>query len=64
MNLFFKNRERKAVIRQLVLDALDLTLPATALGYFHLEDGLVGLIGFVTSIMGIQSQWKKVNGPK
>ncbi|GBC08688.1 hypothetical protein RclHR1_08300004 [Rhizophagus clarus] len=59
-----RNRERKAAIRQLIQDLLDLTIPATALGYLRLEDGLVGLTGFISSIMGAQSQWKKVNGPK
>ncbi|CAI2181539.1 3632_t:CDS:2 [Funneliformis geosporum] len=57
-------KERKAVIIQLVQDVLDITIPATALGYLHLEDGLVGLAGFISSIMGIQSQWKKVNSTK
>ncbi|CAB4391174.1 unnamed protein product [Rhizophagus irregularis] len=56
-------KERKAAIRQLIQDVLDCSIPATALGYIHLEDGLVGLTGFITSIMGAQSQWKKVNGP-
>ncbi|CAG8485076.1 11285_t:CDS:10 [Ambispora gerdemannii] len=52
--------ERRRVIHQLVQDSLDLTLPATALGYLKFDDGLLGIIGFITSIMGARNQWEKV----
>jgi hypothetical protein len=45
------------------MDVLDITIPAKALGYLH-QDGLTSIAGLITSIMGVQSQWKKVNGPK
>ncbi|CAG8655409.1 6959_t:CDS:1, partial [Funneliformis mosseae] len=49
---------------QLAQDLLDIILPATALGYVHFEDGFVGLTAVISSIMGAQTQWKKVNGTK
>ncbi|CAG8453776.1 1015_t:CDS:2 [Paraglomus occultum] len=55
-------KEREPVVRQLVQDSLDLILPMKSLKYIDLDDGLVGLAGFITSIMGVQTQWRKVNG--
>ncbi|KAF9361526.1 Peroxisomal membrane protein PMP27 [Mortierella sp. AD094] len=54
-------REQHEVNKQLLQDALDMLIPSTSLGYVDLDDGLVGLIGTVTSIMGAQAQWAKVN---
>ncbi|KAG9326626.1 hypothetical protein KVV02_006137 [Mortierella alpina] len=54
-------REQHSVTKQLVQDGLDILIPSTGLGYLSLDDGAVGLIGTVTSIMGAQSQWAKVN---
>ncbi|KAG0005069.1 Peroxisomal membrane protein PMP27 [Entomortierella chlamydospora] len=54
-------REQHEVNKQLLQDALDMLIPSTSLGYVDLDDGLVGLIGTVTSIMGAQAHWAKVN---
>ncbi|KAF9949077.1 Peroxisomal membrane protein PMP27 [Mortierella alpina] len=54
-------REQHAVTKQLVQDGLDILIPSTGLGYLNLDDGAVGLIGTVTSIMGAEAQWAKVN---
>jgi hypothetical protein len=51
-----------AVQTQLVQDSLDILLPAGTLGYHHLDDGVLGLVGFVTSLMGLRSQVGKVLG--
>jgi hypothetical protein len=36
-----------------------LTVPASALGFAQLDDGLVGLAGTVSSLIGVWSQWRK-----
>lgn len=56
-------RSQQAAVRyQLTQDALDILLPAGTLGYHQLDDGIIGLIGTVTSIMGLRSQVQKVLG--
>jgi hypothetical protein len=52
-------RERAAARIQLISDLCDLTVPASALGFAALDDGLVGLAGTVSSLIGIWSQWRK-----
>ncbi|KAF9966977.1 Peroxisomal membrane protein PMP27 [Actinomortierella ambigua] len=54
-------KEQYSINKQLVQDGLDMLIPATGLGYLSLDDGIIGLIGTVTAIMGAQSQWAKVN---
>ncbi|KAG0318419.1 Peroxisomal membrane protein PMP27 [Podila horticola] len=54
-------REQHAVNKDLLQDGLDMLIPSTGLGYLDLDDGAVGLIGTITSIMGAKSQWAKVN---
>ncbi|KAL1591957.1 Peroxisomal membrane protein PMP27 [Paraconiothyrium brasiliense] len=53
-------REANAVRLQLLSDFCDLTIPATALGWAKLDDGIVGIAGTVSSLLGLYSQWKKV----
>ncbi|GHJ83635.1 hypothetical protein NliqN6_0037 [Naganishia liquefaciens] len=55
-------KERASLISQLTLDCLDVWIPATNLGYAHLNDGAIGAIGVVTSYIGLQQQWIKVHG--
>ncbi|CAG8735797.1 19572_t:CDS:2, partial [Racocetra fulgida] len=45
--------------RQLIQDLLDLTIPTTSLEYIRLEDGIVGLAGFFSAIIGAKTQWEK-----
>lgn len=52
-------RERAAARIQLISDLCDLTAPASALGIAALDDGLVGIAGTVSSLIGIWSQWRK-----
>jgi peroxin-11B len=52
------NRQRTATRYQFALDCIDVWLPASALGLVGLNDGLVGLCGFVTSIMSLRTQWE------
>ncbi|KAI9228026.1 MAG: peroxisomal biogenesis factor 11 [Piptocephalis tieghemiana] len=53
-------KERREVETQLLQDSLDALIPASALEYIRISDGLVGLAGFYTSLMGMRSQWRKV----
>ncbi|MCJ1258844.1 Peroxisomal membrane protein PMP27 [Lignoscripta atroalba] len=52
-------RERAATNLQLISDLCDLTVPGSALGYANLDDGIVGLAGTVSSLIGVWSTWKK-----
>lgn len=51
--------ERKSSQLQLLSDLCDLTIPTSALGWTSLDDGLVGLAGTVSSLIGVYTQWKK-----
>ncbi|KAJ9094956.1 hypothetical protein QFC21_005748 [Naganishia friedmannii] len=55
-------KQRATLVSQLTLDCLDFWIPATNLGYAHLNDGAIGAIGVVTSYIGLQQQWIKING--
>ncbi|RQM08259.1 hypothetical protein DH86_00001459 [Scytalidium sp. 3C] len=52
-------KERAALNLQLLSDLCDITVPLAALGLANLDDGLVGLAGTVSSLIGVYSQWKK-----
>lgn len=52
-------RERAAANLQLISDLCDLTIPSTALAYTNLDDGIVGLAGTVSSLIGVWGTWKK-----
>lgn len=53
-------QQRAAVRYQLVQDLLDSTIPSSTLGFVNLDDGVVGLAGFVSSLMGLRTQVNKV----
>lgn len=53
------HRERTATTIQLVSDLCDVAIPSSALGYVNLDDGLVGLVGTVSSLIGVWTLWKK-----
>lgn len=52
-------RERNTLNLQLISDLCDLTVPTFALGYGNLDEGLVGLAGTVSSLIGVYTVWKK-----
>ncbi|KAL8801666.1 MAG: hypothetical protein Q9182_004303 [Xanthomendoza sp. 2 TL-2023] len=52
-------RERAAANVQLISDLCDLTIPSSALGYVNLDDGIVGLAGTVSSLIGVWGTWNK-----
>ncbi|EOO01792.1 putative peroxisomal biogenesis factor 11 protein [Phaeoacremonium minimum UCRPA7] len=51
--------ERSASRLQLLSDVCDLTVPTAALGWANFDDGLVGIAGTVSSLIGLYTQWKK-----
>lgn len=54
-------RERSAVKLQLLSDVCDFTIPASGLGYAPdvLDEGVVGLAGTLSSLIGVWSVWLK-----
>ncbi|KAF2998499.1 Peroxisomal membrane protein PMP27 [Curvularia kusanoi] len=52
-------KEADAIKIQLLSDLCDVTIPAAALGWVQLDDGIVGLAGTTSSLLGVWSQWKK-----
>lgn len=51
--------ERAASRIQLTSDLCDLTVPLSALAWVNFDDGIVGLAGTLSSLLGIYTQWKK-----
>ncbi|KAI5467671.1 peroxisomal biogenesis factor 11 [Mariannaea sp. PMI_226] len=51
--------ERSATKVQLLCDFCDATVPMSALGWVALDDGVVGLLGTLSSLIAIYGQWKK-----
>ncbi|KAK4984824.1 Peroxisomal membrane protein PMP27 [Elasticomyces elasticus] len=52
-------RENNQAKIQLTSDICDLAIPLSALGYADLDDGIVGLAGTVSSLLGLYTQWTK-----
>ncbi|EXJ95303.1 hypothetical protein A1O1_00423 [Capronia coronata CBS 617.96] len=52
-------RQQRAVNIQLVSDLCDITVPSSALGYANFDDGIVGLAGTTSSLLGVYSAWQK-----
>ncbi|EMD00130.1 hypothetical protein BAUCODRAFT_30591 [Baudoinia panamericana UAMH 10762] len=52
-------KERSAVQLQLVSDLCDCTVPSSALGYANFDDGIVGLAGTLSSLIGLFAAWNK-----
>jgi peroxin-11B len=53
-------RETYAVKFQLTQDVFDALIPAGSLGYLpFMDEGLIGIAGVVSSLMGAYTQWLK-----
>ncbi|KAI9220415.1 peroxisomal biogenesis factor 11 [Blastocladiella britannica] len=52
---------RNKLLRDLFQQSLDILVPAKGLELISLSDGVIGLTGALTSLMGAQAQWGKVN---
>jgi peroxin-11B len=57
--LICEYRERAAINLQLLSDLCDLMVPTAALGWTNLDDGIIGLAGTVSSLIGVYGAWKK-----
>jgi len=53
---------RKSAHRQLVVDLLDIWIPASGAGLLYVNEGFLGIVGFVSSVIGANVQWNAVNG--
>ena len=51
--------ERRGLLLDLIRDVFDLSIPGSSLEYVKIETGTVGLLGTVTSAIGIYQQWGK-----
>ena len=45
---------------QLMSDLCDICIPSTSLRYLNLDDGIVGLAGTFSSLIGLYNAWEKV----
>lgn len=54
-----KGSDRAATRLQLVSDICDATVPSAATGLINFDDGVVGLAGTVSSLIGLTAQWEK-----
>lgn len=52
-------KERQSSHLQLICDACDLTNTTSSLGWTNFDDGVVGLAGTLSGVIGIYNQWKK-----
>jgi hypothetical protein len=53
-------RDTYAIKFQLTQDVFDALIPAGSLGYLpFMDEGLIGLAGVVSSLMGGYTQWRK-----
>lgn len=52
-------RERGTTQLQLISDLCDCTVPSSALGYVDFDEGVVGLAGTVSSLIGLMAAWSK-----
>lgn len=52
-------KELNAVKIQLLSDFCDITIPSSALGWVDLDDGIVGLAGTTSSLLGVWGAWRK-----
>jgi len=52
-------KDRTAVQLQLVSDICDCTVPSAALGLANFDEGIVGLAGTTSSLIGWTAQWAK-----
>lgn len=52
-------KQQKAANIQLTSDLCDITVPTAALGYINFDDGVIGLAGTLSSLLGAQGVWAK-----
>ncbi|RDB29380.1 Peroxisomal membrane protein PMP27 [Hypsizygus marmoreus] len=50
-----------AARRQFTIDLLDVWIPATGAEVVQVNEGTLGIFGLISSLMGMQAQWKAVS---
>ncbi|TFK41036.1 peroxisomal biogenesis factor 11 [Crucibulum laeve] len=55
---------RKSTRQQLVIDLLDIWIPATGAEILNINEGALGIFGLISSVLGAKAQWAAVNGKK
>jgi len=53
-----RNNNRK----QLVIDLLDVWIPATGAELLNINEGTLGILGLISSVLGAKAHWQAVNG--
>lgn len=51
--------EQSKILFELIQDSLDVIIPGSILEYIPVSNGVVGLAGTVTSLMGVYGAWPK-----
>jgi len=47
--------------KQLVIDLLDVWIPATGAELLGINEGTLGILGLISSLLGAKAQWQAVN---
>ncbi|KAF8167978.1 peroxisomal biogenesis factor 11 [Crassisporium funariophilum] len=55
---------RKNNRQQLVIDLLDVWIPATGAELVNINEGALGIFGLISSLLGAKAQWQAVNGKR
>jgi len=55
---------RAATRQQFIIDILDVWLPASTLGLVKINDGVLGMFGFISSFLALRAHWLTVNATK
>lgn len=52
-------KEQQKIVLECIQDSLDLIIPGSILEYINVSQGVVGLVGTVTSIIGWSAAWPR-----
>lgn len=55
---------RAATRQQLIIDMCDVWIPATGAGILTVNEGALGILGLISSLLGAKAQWVAVNGKR
>ncbi|KAF8898611.1 peroxisomal biogenesis factor 11 [Infundibulicybe gibba] len=55
---------RAAARKQFTIDLCDIWIPATGSELVNINEGTLGVLGLISSLMGFHAQWRTVNGQK
>jgi len=56
------SRSQATTRRQFIIDLLDVWIPAAGLELVQVNEGALGIVGFISSVLGGHSQWVAVHG--